>query len=104
MWSMVSTALTRMIGVDVVVDALVGRERFRPQSPRKSDESGAVIAAWVGYGRVAVSAPGESVVLCSSGPGRGNAGGREKSLECRSRFAVGESVLEAIGLDLEPET
>ena len=70
-----------MIGFAVEVDAFAGRGRLRPQSPRKRDESGAVIAAWVGYGRVADSSARELSVLFRSGLGRGKGGGREKSLE-----------------------
>ena len=47
--------------------------------------------AFIGYGRVAVSDSLLLVVLRSA-LGLGNGGGREKSLEVLSRFAVGDNL------------
>lgn len=89
--SSVSTALILKMGVEVFVVDRRGRARFRPQSPRASDDGGVAIACRTGCASVAVSeclvSPAKSLL------GRGSGGGREKRRELRRRLAVGESVL-----------
>ena len=81
-----------MTGVDVLVVDFSGSGRFKPQSPRAKDACVVSMAAWMGYGVVAVS---ELVIESTvrSGDGRGRGGGNEKSLEFLSRFAVGDKCL-----------
>lgn len=74
---------------------LEGRERLSPQSPRDKDTGVVVMAACVGYGKVAVS---ESNMAANprGRDGLGSGGGNEKSLEFLRRLAVGDSLPPAI--------
>lgn len=84
-----------MTGVDVLVVDFRGSGRFKPQSPRPRDACVVSMAAWMGYGVVAVS---ELVIEITvrSGDGRGRGGGSEKSLEFLRRLAVGDRCLVGI--------
>ena len=55
MWSIESTCLIRIIGVEDLVVDFKGNGRLNPQSPLPREDCGVSIEACVGYGRVAVS-------------------------------------------------
>ena len=62
---------------------------MRPQSPRKAEERGVVIAWSVGYGEA-----GGAVMLEEGGGATGD--GMAINRECRSRLAAGENALDDI--------
>jgi len=78
-------------GVEVLVVDFKGSARFKPQSPLARDDCVVSIAAYVGYGVVAVS-ESKFEMAERTGPGRARGGGREKSLDVLKRFAVGDSL------------
>lgn len=88
------------VGVPVLVVVLIGKARFKPQSPLFSDVFGVSSAALVGYIVVAVSDEGKSVYRFAIGKGSGD--GMAKSLEFRNRFADGDSRTAVIAATSRP--
>jgi len=74
-----------------------GIARLRPQSPRKREECGVVMAWWVGWGVVAVSEVRWRPEVRSGWIGSGR--GREKRREDWRRRAVGELAAFDIGAE-----
>lgn len=94
--SNVSTALMRTTGWEDLSEVdFDGSGRFRPQSPRAREDAGVTMEARTGWGRVAVS-DSKTALEVGGSCGGFNACGSANRRDFRSRFAVGDSLADAM--------